>query len=265
MKYSIAPLLGSLIFASSLSLSAQTFVEDSSPTPGINTFSRIDGLPVGGANTTGVGDGIVFSNNVGGGIPDPYAINPIGIAITEITTDSGTFTAYDFCAELFVGPNTSPSYSVAQGFGSLDANQQVLVARLFSNTLNGLVTSYGGGDRTNAGIIGAAIQLALWEIIEDPIAAFNPSLDASDPLAGDLSILSYSASYSGDAKASVELAQSYLTSLDTWSDEGGLNYYYATNATDQDRLWVTIDAIPEPSSALLGLLGMSFLLRRKRD
>lgn len=259
MKDRIAPLVGSIIFASSLSLSAQTFTE-APPNSGINTFARVDGFPVGGPNPTGP-DGIVF-NNVTGTSVNPYEIDPIGITITELTTSAGTFTAYDFCVELFVGPNDSSSYSVTQGFGSLSSNQQVLIAKLFSNTLGSFISTSATGTRSEAAVIGAAIQLALWEIVEDQVDLSNPSLNESGSTPGDLSILGYSSNYAPETKDAMELAETYLSQVIGWNDEGGLSYYYADNATDQNRLWVTI---PEPSSALLGLLGMGFLLRRKRD
>ena len=262
MKNRIAPLIGGILCASALSLSAQTFVEDLSGSPAVNSFKRVDGYPVGGANTTGLGDGIVF-NNVGG-VPDPYVIDPIGITVTEVTTATGTFTAFDLCSELFVGPNTSTSYSVTQGFGSLTANQQVLVAKLFSNTLSTFVGYHNGGNRPQAEIVGAAIQLAFWEIIEDQTTLAAPSLDpTSNP--GNLSIVGYSGSYSGAAKDSMELAQTYLSQVNGWTDNGGLFYYSADPGSDQDRLWVTTQAIPEPSTALLAFLSMGFLLRRKRN
>ncbi len=262
MKDRIAPLVGCILFASSLSLSAQTFTENP-PNSGINTFERVDGFPVGGPNPIGL-DGIVF-NNVTGSSVNPYKIDPVGITITQLTTSAGTFTAYDFCVELFVGPNDSSSYSVTQGLGSLTSNQQVLIAKLFSNTLSSFISTSSTGTRSEAAVIGAAIQLALWEIIEDQVALSNPSLNEGGSNPGDLSILGYSSNYAPEAKDAMELAETYLSQVNGWNDEGGLSYYYADNAVDQNRLWVTTQAIPEPSSALLGLLGMGFLLRRKRD
>lgn len=256
MKNPVAPLLGSLLFASALSLSAQTFTEDLSLTPANNSFERVDGLTV---------DAILFNNTVGGGVPNPFEINPVGATITEVTTATGTFTAFDICAELFVGPNNSSSYEVTQGFGALNAGQQVLVARLFSNTLADFFVAREGGNRSEAAIIGAALQMAFWEIVEDPSFNSTPDLDENSPNAGNLSISGFSSSYSGDTQAAVMRAQTYLSQLDTWTDNGGLNYYYAANATEQDRLWVTFEAIPEPSTALLAVLGMISLLRRKRD
>ncbi|MGB6220491.1 PEP-CTERM sorting domain-containing protein [Haloferula sp.] len=255
MKNPIAPLLGSIFLASALSLSAQTFTEDISGTPANNTFERVDGLTVGN---------ILFNNTEGGGIPDPFEIDPVGATITEVTTATGTFTAFDICAEMFVGPNDSSSYQVTQGFGSLNAGQQVLVAKLFSNTLVDFFVARDGGDRTEAAIIGAALQMAFWEIVEDPTFNSTPSLDENSPNAGNISISGYTASYSGDTQAAMIRAQTYLDQLDTWTDNGGLTYFYADNATEQDRLWVTFEAIPEPSTALLAMLGMITLLRRKR-
>lgn len=261
MKHRIAPLIGGFIFASALSLSAQTFTEDNSATPAANTFKRVDSYPIFAPNTVSVDDGIIFNNVIGGGVPDPYAINPIGITVLDVTTDSGTTQLYDICAELFVGPNGSSSYSLAEGFGSMNANQQVQVAKLLTNTLFDFVDAHEANDRSTAGIIGAAIQLALWEIIEDPNTAANLSLDT-----GSLSILGYSAGYSGDAKSSMELAETYLTSIDGWSDNEGITYIYGDPGSDQDRLWLAtgVFAIPEPSTALFGLLSLGFLLRRKR-
>jgi hypothetical protein len=256
MKNRIAPLAGGLLCATALTLSAQTFTEDTSGTPAVNTFNRVDGLPAGS---------ILFNNVEGGFIADPYQIDPVGVVITEVTTASGTFTALDICAQMFVGPNSSSSYSVSSGFGSLTGEQQTLLGKLFSNTLTSFFSTYeapGVANRTQATIIGAAIQLAFWEIVEDPeaLAPTNlPSLDENTN-AGEISISGYSGGYTGGTLAAMELAQTYLTSLNGWSDSGGNTYFYAENAGEQDRFWV----VPEPSTALLGMLGMTFFLRRKR-
>ena len=261
MKNRIAPFLGLLLCANTLTLSAQTFTEDISGTPGVNTFSRVDGLPVGS---------ILFNNVEGGGIANPYEINPVGVTLTEVTVAGGTVTVFDICSEMFVGPNDSSSYSLTSGLASLSGAQQVLVAKLFSNTLVSFFTKYNSavpGDRAEAARIGAAIQLAFWEIAEDPDALISPSLADGNPTSGEISISGFSGSYTGDAQASMVLAETYLTSLSGWTDQGGINYYSMDPGSDQGRLWVTtgVSVIPEPSSALLGLLGMTFLLRRKRD
>ncbi|MEP4079764.1 PEP-CTERM sorting domain-containing protein [Haloferula sp.] len=256
MKQRIAPLLGGIICASSLSLSAQTFTEDNSATPAVNTFNRVDGYTVGE---------VIFNN--AGGVPDPFTINPLGMTITEVTTDSGLVRVYDVCAEMFVGPNDSSSYSVSEGFGALNATQQLQIAKLFSNTLIDFINYVGSGDTANANVVGAAIQMAFWEIIEDPVAQTTPSLDDLDVSAGNISIVGLNTDYTGEVDSAVNLAQTYLTSLATWEDEGGLSYYYSDPGAAQDRLWVGVGAsvIPEPSTALLSLLGLGFLLRRKRN
>jgi hypothetical protein len=241
-----------------LALSAQTFTEDISGTPPVNTFARVDGLPVGS---------ILFNNVEGGAIANPYEINPVGATITEVTTASGTFTAFDICSEMFVGPNGSSSYDLTEGLGALSGAQQVLVVKLFSNTLVDFFTKYNSaapGDRDEAAKIGAAIQLVFWEIAEDPAALTTPNLVDNTPTSGELSIDGFDTSYTGITKDSVDLAQTYISNLSTWTDQGGVYFYSADPGSDQDRLWVTSQAIPEPSSTLFGLLSLGFLHRRKR-
>jgi hypothetical protein len=67
------------------------------------------------------------------------------------------------------------------------------------------------------------------------------------------------------AEAARENAELFLTNIrdGVWLDIGGINYYYANpqDEADQDRLWMTV---PEPSTTLLGGLGLLIVFRRRR-
>ena len=62
-------------------------------------------------------------------------------------------------------------------------------------------------------------------------------------------------------------AQTFLAGIaGGWTYQPGFNFQYAKpvdaeNEPGQDRLWVVV---PEPSSALLGTVGLLALLRRRR-
>ncbi|MEM1085259.1 MAG: PEP-CTERM sorting domain-containing protein [Verrucomicrobiota bacterium] len=260
MTSRIAPLLGGLFCATAMTLSAQTFTLDDSAPFDVNTYRHTNDFAVGE---------IIFNNGTGKAT-DPYSINPVSLKETVVTLASGEVTVYDVCAEMFVGPTGSSTYSVSGGLGSLTSTQQLEVRKLFSNTLGDFIAAQAIS-YNDASIVGAAIQLALWEIVEDPLGVSTPSLDEDNANAGQLSIDGFNTgppNYTGTTRSAIDQAEIYLTALrnDTWVDEGGFNYYYADATSEQDRIWVTagINVIPEPSTALLSLVGFAFVLRRRR-
>jgi len=181
---------------------------------------------------------------------------------------------YDFCADFFVGEDQDATYEVTPGFGGLSSTQETYIRYLFSHAIpefNGLFDAYvaansGSSDYTKElapqydalqGYAGG-LQIALWEIIhEDQSATFSildPGLFGVDP-----------DGTSGRAEIAINRATEFLAKIQdggAWnSDAGGLIYYYAAGGPNQDRLWIVV---PEPSTALLGALGVTFLLRRRR-
>ncbi len=175
-----------------------------------------------------------------------YAIDPVGLYQTSVIRgDGSSVSVYDFCTELFVGLDTEASYSVTSGFGSLDTTKQANLSTFLSNALPSFIASPND-------ISAAAMQIGIWEIIEDS----NLTLGSGD--------LSVDSSFAGDATSAVGLAETWLTSVRTnaWTDQGGLAFYYADGDSQQSRLWVEV--VPEPSTALLGLLGFGLLARRRR-
>lgn len=249
MKFS--PLLpaGALFLSAALASHAQTLTANSSGDPG--TYDQVQDYAVGE---------VTFNNSTGSGT-DPYSFGPLGMKETEaVFPDGSEMTFYDVCAELFVGPTGESTLDVSSGFGPLNATQESRTRALYTNALPQFISARNSLDYEQASIYGAAIQLIMWEIIEDG----NPviSLDEGGANPGALSIDS-SASDGGDTATAAAQAESWMGNIEngTWTDQGGLVYYYGSVDDEQDRFWV---AVPEPSVALLSLLGSAFLLRRRR-
>ena len=190
---------------------------------------------------------------------------------------------YDFCADFLTGANNLSAFNVTPGFGgSLGSGQQDQIEALFSHALPTFVQmldSYiiaNGGDwaeetdgalglQFNA-LVGYAggMQVALWEIIHD--TSGDLSIDSEGALAGNFRVEPLAADPANPrAESARENAETFLENIrdGVWVDIGGINYYYANpqEESDQDRLWVTV---PEPSTALLGALGLLAVLRRRR-
>jgi hypothetical protein len=98
----------------------------------------------------------------------------------------------------------------------------------------------------------AAMQVAIWEVVYDGIANFDPNKSLDWWLGGDFRV---SGLYSGDIKAE---AISYLEMLHAASDFSGLEgYRLATNCYNQDMLVAPIPgAVWLMGSGLIGLVGM---------
>lgn len=209
----------------------------------------------------GVGN-IDFNNSTGSG-PNPYGVTPDFKITRVIEADTSQRDVFDVCVQMFVGPTGNSTYNVASGFGGLSADQANAARTLFSNTLGDFVIARNSLS-PDADAIGAAIQIAFWEIVEDSVALSQLSLDDLGAFPGDLSIIGFTGGYAGTTADAVALAEGYLSNIrtSTWTDQGGYNYYYASAGTEQDRLWIA--PIPEPSSALLGLFGGLLLVRRRR-
>ncbi len=234
---------------------AQNFILDDSAPYAPNSYRHTNDYAVGEVS---------FNNATGKGGSDPYAVNPVSLKETFVTLDNSTeVRVYDVCFDMFTGPTGSSSYSVTEGFGSLNASQESATRALFSNALNDFIFARDNLGYPVAAEVGAAIQMALWEIVEDS----NPvlSLDEGSADAGILSV-DIAGSAGGNTANAIALAGTYLGNIQsgTWTDQGGFNYYYADAGSEQDRLWVTIEPIPEPSTALAALLGLAFGFRRRR-
>ena len=209
---------------------------------------------------------VTFNNSTGSG-PPSYPVNPVSLKTTELTLgDLSTLEVFDICAEMFDGPTGSSIYQVSSGFGGLDPTQSFTARLLFSNTIPDFVFARDNLSYDDAATIGAAIQMAYWEIVEDSLGTTTPSLDENNAFSGELEVDGYGASYSGTTDDAILLAESYLTNIrnSSWGDQGGLYYFHAGTATEQDRLWISLLPIPEPSAILLGLAGGMLLLLRRR-
>lgn len=252
MKTTLSSGIGVLFFISALAAQAQTFVHDDTVPFATNSYRATNDYVV----------GEVTFNNQTGTSTDPYSVNPVGMKQTEATLEDGsTRTFWDVCAQLFVGPTGTSTLDVASRFGALDSTQEGRIRALYSNALPQFITATETLSYSEASVLGSAIQLALWDLIEDS-GGTAQSLDETNPDSGLLSV-NVAQSDGGDTLEAVNQAEAWLGNIDsgTWTDQGGLNYFYGSSA-EQDRLWVSV--IPEPSTALLGLLGMVCLLRRSR-
>ncbi|MBB5352631.1 hypothetical protein HNR46_002879 [Haloferula luteola] len=188
-----------------------------------------------------------------------------GYRTTVITPDGSSVSVYDFCSELYVGLSTPPVYDVSVGLGSLSTAKQDALQVFLSNALPLFLS-------TSTGTYAAAIQLGIWEIIEDgnPYLGLDPTYTLDSSIAGQNLSANIADTGVGDATDAVNLANSWLANVTdgTWSDEGGMTYFYADSVDgQQDRIWVALGTvtIPEPSVALLGLVGtFGLVLRRRR-
>lgn len=234
---------------------AQNFILDDSAPYAPNSYRHTNDYAVGEVS---------FNNGTGKGGSDPYSVDPVSLKETFVTLDNSTeVRVYDVCFEMFVGPTGSSSYNVTEGFGTMNASQESATRALFSNALNDFIFARDNLGFTAAAEVGAAIQMALWEIVEDTDPVL--SLDEGSADAGILSV-DIAGSASGSTASAIALAGTYLGNIQsgTWTDQGGFNYYYADAGSEQDRLWITTTPIPEPSAALTALLGLAFAFRRRR-
>ena len=263
MKSSSALSLGAALAVAFGSVSAQTFVYDGAPPSSPNSYSYSD--------TDEIAPPVVFNdvNSVSGGTT--YSVNPVGAKTSVFTLADGVTSIefYDFCAELFNGPTgTSTLTFTGTGLSVFSAPKADAIDALFSNALGEYIfqkNTLGGTPE----IYGAALQLALWEIIEE--GSSNFTLDSTNP-AGQTLFVDLAATGAGtDAGAAVLLADSWLANINsgTWLGLGTMEYHYGFAGGEQNRLLVReiisgAPPIPEPSVALLGLMTGFLAFRRRR-
>jgi len=191
---------------------------------------------------------------------------------------AGFGTVYDFCTDFFTGEGAPGTYPVSPGFGAADSSQQARIRALFSNALPGFDAKLQGYIDLNAGdwaynpaydqefgdLVGYAggMQVALWEIIHEQVSPLGVEVADS----GSFEAAADPAFPTSRAHLALNYANLFLDNIQggspAWSDEGGYDAFFAEGGANQDRLWFV--AVPEPSSALLALLGLASLLRRRR-
>jgi hypothetical protein len=191
---------------------------------------------------------------------------------------AGFGTVYDFCTDFFTGEGAPGNYDVSPGFGAADAGRQAMIRTLFSNALPGFDAKLQGYIDLNAGdwaynpaydaefgdLVGYAggMQVALWEIIHEQVSTLG--VEVTD--AGNFEAGADPAFPTSRAQLALSYANLFLDNIQggspEWSDQGGYDHFFAEGGSNQDRLWFV--AVPEPSSALLGALGLGLLLRRRR-
>lgn len=191
---------------------------------------------------------------------------------------TGFGTVYDFCGDFYTGEDGDMTYSVSSGLGSFDPARQARIRALFSNALPGFDSLLQDYIDLNEGdwaynalyddefsdLVGYAggMQAALWEIIHEQVATLG--VEVADP--GQFEAAADGLFPTSRANRALDYANLFLDNIQgsspAWTDQGGWNYYTAEGDADQDRLWIA--PVPEPSSALFGVIGLSSLLRRRR-
>lgn len=256
MKLSV-PLLAGLVMAAPVPLSAQTFTPEDYGDP-----------------TEFYAERIIFQTDRGTGYTNSSQL--AGMNRYDVV---GAGRVYDFCAEFFVHGNENTTYLLTPGLDRYSGAQQNAIRALFSNALPEFLSLYSdflvlepggtpGSHTAEYNMLqgyGAGMQTALWEIINETNAIF--SIDNNLPDSGVFRT-DFDARAPGTRENyGVQYAQTFLTKVQDgeWTDQGELVYFVA-NAIDpsrnQDRIWIQL--IPEPSSVLLGLMGLALALRRHR-
>lgn len=211
---------------------------------------------------------------------DPTQLQLAGLNVRTIP-GYGPGYVYDFCADFLTGVENQSSFNVSAGLGGgLGSGQQDQIEALFSHALpefiallNAYIGANGGdwaeettgdlGEDFNA-LVGYAggMQVAMWEIIHD--TSGDLSIDSEGSMEGNFRVEPVDPE-NLRADSARDNAEDFLTNIrnGVWTDIGGITYYYANpqDEADQDRIWMTV---PEPSSALLGALGLLAALRRRR-
>ncbi|MDQ2075932.1 PEP-CTERM sorting domain-containing protein [Marinimicrobium sp. ABcell2] len=146
-----------------------------------------------------------------------------------------------FCIQTSTFLQTSSVYTATAGLGSFTGTSQgTLIDRLFSSYYESSKSSQVGS---------AAFQLALWEIINEGTDSLN------------LGSGSFRASHFGST--TLNLAGSWLGSLDNNAASGVYDFYILTSDTSQDLITVTA-RVPEPAAASLLFIGLLALYRMRR-
>jgi hypothetical protein len=142
--------------------------------------------------------------------------------------------------------------------------------------MNAYIIANGGDWAENTGALAdefnnltgyaAGMQIALWEIIHEQTGQL--SIDTEGAIAGSFGVEPVPADPANPrAENGRAHAEDFLTAVrsGTWTDVGGVGYYYVNPVApeEQDLLWLTL--VPEPSSCLLGAAGLLAALRRRRD
>lgn len=189
---------------------------------------------------------------------------------------------FEFCADFFNGNGQLNGYNMSAGFGSLSSSQQLEIRALMSHTLptfidlmNAYIILNGGDWAENTTDLAAefndltgyaaGMQIALWEIIHEQSS--DRSIDTGGPISGSFAVEPVpGAPPNPRAENGRGYAEQFLTAVrtGTWTDAGGIGYYYVDPVAteEQDLFWVTV--VPEPSSCLLGAVGLLAALRRRR-
>lgn len=194
-------------------------------------------------------------------------ISTAGLDMIEVMVPGlGVVQAWQFCSEFFVPPGSPSSWTITEGLGFMNSTQQQRVRALISNAFPFFNDARLDDDLPLARSYGAAMQLALWEILEESNASLI--LANSNPDSGIFRVDLTHPTGDPNTPPAVGFAQSFLDNISSsaWSDLGGYNYYQADPSPEQGRLWFTVEpvVIPEPSALWMAAAGALVGLRRRR-
>ncbi|MEZ0232147.1 MAG: PEP-CTERM sorting domain-containing protein [Methylophilaceae bacterium] len=183
------------------------------------------------------------------------------LSIWDISAMGGQ--TISLCVERHIGGGWASSFDVTTGLSPFfSSTQQSALDRLITNTLPtffGLRDTYistsSSSDLAAANNYALAMQLAVWEIVEET---------------GSYDLASGSIYLSGTGPANTAadaLAIGFINNITSgpWTTTGGYTLSYAFSDTKQDQLLIT--AVPEPSSWAMLLAGLStvILIARRRS
>jgi len=198
------------------------------------------------------------------------------ISLVSLTSNNITFELPKFQASLFGGPSiqlTGVRIFTEGGImqGSINVENPQTVGTL-------TVTSYNATfvhEAITSGLGYSNGSDAILNVATNPTTNPSAEIDAgenetfvviTDPeqqftMVNQTISSSFFSAYEGDFTDSVELAARLLQSVTV---SGGVATFDTTGATAPIRFGIEYTYIPEPSTALLGALGMLALLRRRR-
>lgn len=196
----------------------------------------LSGVPAGvTASNFGVGTLNLFDN---GGGPD---------SLRFFATDVGAASGTAFTNNQYVQFSVTIAAGTTINFTSLslDYTSTVPVANLSNSRVFSSIDAFNQIAEDTIGVLGKSAN--------GPAGPVNSSLSLSAPEGNTARGINVT---NGEFTA---LTNTTITFYMPWIDNESATYY-----TDVDNIQLTFDVVPEPSSMLLGALGLVPLLRRKR-
>lgn len=179
--------------------------------------------------------------------PTNLTLNSVGIGRLKLSgTELPSMTAVQFltyCADIFhtlgAGTFTMPNLSTF-------VNNPTKLTQLTALVSNADPLIATAANATAKKDISAAVQLGVWEILNEASGTYNLGT-------GDFRVVN------GDSAAARTLANSWLTNVSTgsWTPVAGKKLGFLYNPSNQSQLFLT--AVPEPEAWAMMLLGFGLL------